>query len=654
MTIKIFLQIQIIMALLLFSYTIAQTHALHAPNTIKDPTASGYWLAPHKPYHGLQRGQLMTNLSIGPDSSGRGLTLDLKDTTLWGTIYSGVFYFEKENSDYIYNRFREGSRLKKGKGIIPIKRFFDQNSRSNVNKWIDEGVLSYRVNLFKKTVDELRPLGFYDSRVRFKQKNGQFKKALTITEGPIINLVNSNHPDWIIISFETDKPSLASVDVSGIGRFSSGFSSSRHEIKIENLLPSREYRYQIVAAHRSDTLKSPLFRFRSAPKLGESPVIFAYAGDARAAPGGGENSYIGVNRQVLEKIGPAVFRAGVQFLLFGGDLISGHTDNRDYYISQLKAFKQSLFGLLVQIPLYTAMGNHESLVHIFQNEKNQKLKMDKWPYDTYSAEATFAQEFVHPENGPMSYPNTPPYKENVYSFSYGNLYLLVINNNYWWTSHYLIKNFGGSPEGYIMANQMQWIRQEIEAANKTPEIKYIILVAHEPIFPNGAHVTDALWYNGDNSLRAAISHDGQNVIPLPKGIIEIRNEFWEIISRSRKVVAMLGSDDHAYYRTLISKKTPIGLYPEDDLNNNGKLDDNRFSPNPKLTYAVWDIVSGGAGAPFYTQADTPWKDWVEVFTSHYHYIIFTADEEKISLKVFNLTGQKLDEVEDLMVIKKLK
>jgi hypothetical protein len=115
MTIKIFLQIQIIMALLLFSYTIAQTHALHAPNTIKDPTASGYWLAPHKPYHGLQRGQLMTNLSIGPDSSGRGLTLDLKDTTLWGTIYSGVFYFEKENSDYIYNRFREGSRLKKGK-----------------------------------------------------------------------------------------------------------------------------------------------------------------------------------------------------------------------------------------------------------------------------------------------------------------------------------------------------------------------------------------------------------------------------------------------------------------------------------------------------------------------------------------------------------
>jgi hypothetical protein len=115
---------------------------------------------------------------------------------------------------------------------------------------------------------------------------------------------------------------------------------------------------------------------------------------------------------------------------------------------------------------------------------------------------------------------------------------------------------------------------------------------------------------------------------------------------------MLGSDDHAYYRTLISKNTPVGLYPEDDLDGNGKLDDNRFSPNPNFKYAVWNIVSGGAGAPYYTQMETPWTDWVEVYTSHYNYVIFTADEEKIGLKVFNLTGQKLDDVEDLMMIKK--
>lgn len=65
-----------------------------------------------------------------------------------------------------------------------------------------------------------------------------------------------------------------------------------------------------------------------------------------------------------------------------------------------------------------------------------------------------------------------------------------------------IKNYGGSPEGYIMRDQMEWIERTLEEAKTDPTVKFILLYAQEPVFPCGGHVDDAMWWKGDNNLRA--------------------------------------------------------------------------------------------------------------------------------------------------------
>ena len=622
-----------------------------APGCIVNPQTLGLSLRAPAPEIGLTREQFYPAAITGADTGGIGLQIDLQDESLFGTIYSGVFYFEKDRSDYLYSRFRYRWSLEHGKGIIPIHRFLGERSVTNVNHWVSEGVIAYRLNLWKKSGGKFLRLGPYDSAVRFKVVNGQFHKALTLTEGPIVNLVTSDHPDWLVVSFETDTPSVGMVELQEGGVFGDGKQSIRHEVKVEGLQPNRTYHYRVVAVSGNDTLRSPYFSVQTAPPLGAGQIAFAYTGDGRSGYGGGAREYMGVNRAVLEQIGAAVYRRGARFLLFGGDMINGFTDVTEDFVLQIKAFKQSLFGFLVQRPLYTAIGNHEALLYVFEDGSRYGLGIDRWPYSTQSVEAQFAREFVHPTNGPEPYPELPPYRENVYSFHFGNVKIIVYNNNYWWTSHRWIPKLGGCPEGYVLPNQLEWIRQQLREAEKNPRVKYVFLMAQEPVFPNGGHPKDAMWYYGDNRMRAYLAHQGKDVEAFDKGIIEVRNEFWEMVSASPKVAAVLGSDEHAYHRTLITSRTPVGLYPEDDLNGNGKLDDGKFSPNPRFKYPLWHIVSGGAGAPYYTQQKTPWSNWVKIYISHYNYLLFREVDNKMQLKVYNLTGQLLDEVDDLMAIK---
>lgn len=630
----------------------AQSDSLtSAPSSIVNPFTQGYKIVPEKPWIGISRQQLYPTSIVGEDSAGKGLVIDLRDSTLFGKIYSGVFYFERNNSDYLYSRYRETSRLIKGRGIIRIADYLGEHSITNVNKWTDEGVIAYRLELWRKKRGDIQSLGFFDSNVHFRYKEKHFQKSLTLTEGPFVNLITSDHPDWLVVSLETDQSSQAWIDVPGLGLFTDGENKIRHEIRVKNLKAGYHYQYRVIASRSSDTLKSPFFPIHTAPPPGSEPVIFAFAGDGREGIGGGEQEYLGVNRYTLQQICSAVFRHGANFLLFNGDLVNGYTDYTKDFILEFKAFKQSLFGFMVQRPVYCSMGNHEALLNAFSDSNQRNLEMDKWPYETHSVEAFFSREFVHPNNGPQAYPDTPPYQENVYSFTYGNVKIIAMNTNYWWTSHRRIKEFGGSPEGYILPNQMDWIRKQLKAADENSAIKYVVLMGHEPIFPNSAHTKDAMWYNGDNTRRAYMAKDGKNLKAFDKGIVEARNEFWKIVSNSPKVVAVLGSDEHTYFRTLITRETPVGLFPKDDLDGNGKLDDGQYSSNPDFGYPLWNIMGGGAGAPYYTQKDTPWKDWVKIFSSHYNYLIFKADSQKISLEVYNLTGQLIDKVDDLLEIK---
>lgn len=619
------------------------------PSVIIDPTERGFTLQPEQRTYALAQRQLNPAVIFSPDE--KGLKFDLGDTTLYGRIHFGPAYFDYAASDYLESRFRSRSEIRKGKGLLEIAPYFKEESRSNVNHWTTSGTMGFRLELLRMKDGVPVTLGMYDGKVDFRKTSWGFTAPLSIVEGPIVGCIQSDHPNWMIMGFETDLASTGMIELEEIGVYPDLNISTHHEIKIGNLQPSHRYRYRAIAILGTDSVITPWMSFKTAPPKGKGKVVFAYSGDGRATTGGGENEYIGVNRSTITQIAKQAYRRGTDFFLFGGDMIGGYTPSQEDFTLMLKAFKTTFSGYLNSTPVYCAVGNHEAHYFGYANAEGKKVLMDKYPYETVSAEAIIAHEFIHPSNGPKAAPGMPTYDRNVYSLQYGPVRSIVLNTNYWNTSGNMIGTYGGSPEGYILPNQIEWFEREMNAAEADPTVKYIVILAHEPFFPNGGHASDAMWYGGNNAARSYRAVNGV-MTPYEYGIIEQRNRLWETISRSKKTAVVLGSDEHNYHRSLITKTTPVGVPAVDDLNRDGILNDGRISPDPQFKYPTWFMVCGGAGAPYYTQEPTPWSGAVKKFTAQNNYFILSADEKKIGLEVFNANGQLLDAVPDLLDVKK--
>jgi hypothetical protein len=621
------------------------------PSTVKDPFAAGMALRPEQRQFALHLRQLQPSRTITVDSTGRGLQLDLLDSALYGRVHAGQAYFEHEIADEPEVMFRTSTDIVNGRAVIPLRTYFDSTSRSNANGWVNSGILGYRLEI--TTMKSGRPVnaGIFDSRVYFRLKDSLFHPIVSIIEPPMVALIQSDHPEWMVVSFTADRPCQGLVEVEKLGLFVGDAAAERHEIRVSGLRPATGYRYRAFAVAGDDTAFTPWFRFTSAPVKGEGSVVFAYAGDGRASAGGGEFSYVGVNRQTGTEIARQIFRHRAAFLLFGGDLAAGYTNSLEELQMELMAFRGTYASYLSSQPLYAGTGNHEALANAFEDGSRWGLTMDKWPYESSSAEAMFAKLFIHPSNGPKAVPGRPPYDETAYAFQYGPVKVIVLNTNYWYTSHNRIPEYGGSPEGYILPEQMEWIKEEVRRGDADPTVRSMVMLAHEPVFPGGGHVGDAMWHRGNNNRRA-YTLEGGKAEPVGPGIVEMRNELWKTASQSRKVAVVLGSDEHNYQRYLITRNTPVGIPAKDDLNGNGILDDGRFSANPDFARPLWFAVSGGAGAPYYTREAAPWSGSSKFFSAQHSYIIFRADRKKIGMEVYSESGQLLDRVDDLMGVKR--
>lgn len=582
---------------------------------------------------------------------------DIDTSKIYGDIYSGPYPFEKEETDYAYKRFRIRSKIKNGKGYINIIRLILRidNHLQNSEDWTDEGTITAKFVLFLEKEGEDEFLGNYEARIDFRKEGEKFVKVPSIIEGPMINLVHSENPSELVISFRTSDPVNGEVFVPGIGLFRNGKISKSHEIKITGLEPDSEYRYR-VRYGRSVTGR---YKFRTAPSESAEQILFAYSGDSRSGITKDDERLMGVNYDTMERLISLAYNKGASVFLQGGDMINGYTSSKEDFRTQLLSWKNSISGFWRERPVYTCIGNHEALINEYYFDKRKWKKyfeLDKWPYKTDSTEAVFAEEMVHFSNGPQpSDKRRPTYDENVYSFRYGFVKFIVFNNNYWrgWM------DFGGSPEGYIFDDQLEWIKKELHESENDPKIKYIILFAQEPVFPNGGHVKDCMWYYGNNNVRGShYSPETGKIILEKKGIIEVRNELVKMIDGSSKVAAVLGSDEHSYHKILIDKTVPVGKPGEKG----------NYSPLSDLKHSTWYIVSGGAGAPYYSEEPSPWNkfwkenkkrpenNWAEkgayYYSSQENIFIFDATKDRISMTVYNPYGEKIDFFPDLMISRK--
>jgi hypothetical protein len=437
------------------------------------------------------------------------------------------------------------------------------------------------------------------------------------------------------------------------GRVFSSPTGREHAVQLDRLQPAREHAYQVQVGE----ITSPRYRFRAALSAGQGPVVFACCGDTRGAAGDGERALMGVSFHTVELLSAQARLHGATFLAVGGDLVVGHTSSREDFRTQLEAWELAVAGFACGGPVYPVMGNHDALLRVFELESAEQLSLDRWPYATDSAEAIFAEIFGNPDNGPLPVdPRRPPYRGTVYTVQHGLVRLIAFNNNYWYADKPALA--GGSPEGYILEDQLRWLEQELARAEADASVSWIFLLAQEPVMPCGGHVDDAMFYEGDNNVRAHVWRDGV-LMPEPRGILEVRNRLLRAAARSAKVAAVLGGDEHAYYRLLVGPDVPVGDVARDDRDGDGRIawrDGEPASPLSDLPRAIWFVTSGGGGAHYYAEQHAPWTDywWAQpdprrgfLYSSQENVVIFRATAERVSLQVYNPYGELIDEVPDL-------
>ena len=534
-------------------------------------------------------------------------------------LYYGLYVPDQEIKVPQYRFERNGVGTGMAHSIALDISVFEKTKYDICNFAEDGGVVCYRIEAFTD-----RSAGIiYNGRFRV---DGEYNRLPCITLGPFVDCITTSSA---IISWDTDIHASAKVVING-REYSDTVGRKDHEIYIYGLSQDTGYTYDVFADGIMDFKR---YHFNTSPLPDNSNFTFAYLSDSRSAPGGG--SYNGVNYQVLTSFMQDIYNNGGDIILFGGDLINGYTTSTEDFELQLKAWKDATEQVGCYIPIYECMGNHEALIDLYVVEGIQHegadicetpriVAMDKLER---SAEDIFAARFVNPAN---SYPeretlNAPTYRENVYYFDYGNSRFISVNTNYWYCAY--PEDFGGNLEGYVMDNQLEWIEQVLIDAGDNSSIEHVFIFAHEPAFPNGGHKKDAQWYDGGVPGKGR-NHNFEGE-PIDRSyVVDRRDELWEAISRSGKVVAVFFGDEHNYHRTLITDKTRVYL---------------DMSPNDDFKNPVWQIISGGAGAPFYAQEEMPWTDWVESFYPNKNYCLIDVNGDEVTMKVINDSGEIVDQ-----------
>lgn len=541
-----------------------------------------------------------------------GLAFDFHNPGLSGTLYYGFIpYGDSKYPSPVYRS--KSADIEQGKAKIDIiKRF---SGKYDMIGWQESGhgTLGYRI------VDSSGLL-VYDGKVAFKG-TGPFEVAPTIIEGPFVSQVSEH---GAIISFKTNFTTATRVEVNGKVYTDSGVD---HTFRIDGLAAGRRYEYRVVCGGQPQT-----YAFQTAPPAGSrQPFTFAYCSDSRSGSGSGERNSYGTNAYIMKKIMALSVYRKVAFCQFTGDLVDGYLTIADEQNLQYANWKRSVEPFWHYFPIYVGMGNHEVLVRRFvESTIKIKCRIDRFPYATESAEALFAANFVNPQNGPVSedgadydpVPDSqdfPSYKETVYYYTYDNVAMIVLNSDYWYTpSKGLLPTVGGNPHGFILDNQLQWLRKTVQRFEKDRSIDHIFVTFHTPMFPNGGHVDDDMWYRGDNRVRPYVAGK-----PHAKGIIERRDELLDIlVNQSRKTVAVLTGDEHNYCRLLVTPETPI--YPEGYAGK--KL---------HLRRPFYQINNGAAGAPYYAQEQTPWSGQVSGFTTQNAVVFFHVNGKRVEVEVQN-------------------
>lgn len=234
-----------------------------------------------------------------------------------------------------------------------------------------------------------------------------------VTTNSIYVLVESSSADTVVVEYGLTSSYGSRARTESFEATTN--STFVHNVKISGLSPNTLYHYRALQAG----IRSSDAAFRTAPNPGTS-FRFAWMADCRT----GTAIHDSIARRIAE--------ANPVMSLYGGDLCvrSSYSSFKDEF------FRPNELVLITRVPFFNAHGNHEG-----------------WSTNTKA----FTQA-----------PTSPSGTQDYYSFDYGDMHVLVLNNE--------IDYDEGSPQ-YLFA------QSDLSTTTKA----WKIVIAHKPAYCAGGH-----------------------------------------------------------------------------------------------------------------------------------------------------------------------
>ncbi|MEI6434923.1 MAG: metallophosphoesterase [Bacteroidota bacterium] len=236
-----------------------------------------------------------------------------------------------------------------------------------------------------------------------------------VTTSSVFVLIECDSPDTVEVKFGTSKTYNLSAKTELIATTTASPVTYIHKVKLAGLSPATNYHYQAIQGKSTSSDAA----FYTAVSAG-MPFRMAWMADCRTGTA------------IFEKISKLMIQADPMFAIYGGDLCI----NSEYKSWKKQFFIKDQLTFASCVPFFNSPGNHEG-----------------WKQNT--------KAFT--EN-PVSASGTQDY----YSFDYGDLHILCLNNE--------VPYKEGSPQYEFAASDL--------AASKQP---WKIVIAHVPAYCSGGH-----------------------------------------------------------------------------------------------------------------------------------------------------------------------
>ncbi len=450
--------------------------------------------------------------------------------------------------------------------------------------------------------------------------SGPFKVQHTIVEGPFINQL---HPHGGTISFKTNKPVLVRISIGGL-EVEDIREQEQHVLHINGLETDSVYSGAIILEDQAVP-----FTLQTTPRTGtQRPFIFALA-----PPTGNRDSLAmelyGVDDKLLSRVLNLAESKNVAFIQFNGDLITGNVTRPEDQALQLSNWKKT-YSDLSDIPFYVTYGDREVITRNFIDTiLNMGIGINYFPSRKGNSEAYFSSHFNLPENGAAgevvdgNESTELRYNQSVYSHTYLNCAFIILNTEFLTNKNYNADfSTDGNFSGYIMEEQLDWLRSMLSFYEEESHIDHIFICQHSPVFPNDS--VGGMWYGGSNvkpSFRG---------VSLDQGVLDRRDEYLQLLTNnSSKVRAILTSEEGNYHKLHITPETPI--YPEDYAGD-----------EVRIKGSLYQINNGGHGARDLEM--NPWTTFVSNFKNSNAMVFFEMYGAQVFVTVIDvMTEEVLDQ-----------